>query len=42
MIINGVYGAIDVVEVDWRELVKDLDAQISEAKKQVAELRAMA
>ncbi len=41
MVINGVHGAIEVVDVDWRELVKDLDSQISEAKKQVNELRAM-
>lgn len=41
MVINGVHGAIEVVDVDWRELLKDLDAQISQAKKQVNELRAM-
>ncbi len=38
MIINGVYGAIEVVEVDWLELVKDLDNQILEARKQIQEL----
>lgn len=38
MIINGVYGAIEVVDVDWRELVKDLDSQILEARKQIQDL----
>lgn len=39
MVINGVHGAIEVVDVDWRELIKNLDAQISEAKKQVSKLK---
>lgn len=39
MIINGVYGAIEVVDVDWRELIKDLDSQILKARKQIRELK---
>lgn len=38
MFINGVYGAIEIVEVDWRELIKGLDSQILEAHEQIKEL----